>query len=98
MHFRGNVLEWLQTFISDRTHTVSFQGQLSPPTTLGYGVPQGSVLGPLLFTMYTADVCDIVTSHGLSNHAYADDQQAYGNCRPVEAHALLRYFRLVFWT
>ena len=51
-----------------------------------YGVPQGSVLGSIL--LYTADVLQLVKSHQLQPHAYADDMQIYGSCRPSDVDAL----------
>jgi Reverse transcriptase (RNA-dependent DNA polymerase) len=51
-------------------------------TVLTCGVPQGSVLGPILFVLYTADVISIIENLSLLPHTYADDTHIYGFCQP----------------
>ena len=75
--FRGKVLDWFKSYLTDRKEQVCIQGVLSKGKMLKCGVPQGSVLGPLLFTAYTSPIGDIIRTHGLSYHLFADDSQLY---------------------
>jgi len=72
----GVVLDWIKSFLSDH-QKISYNGQLSAMLEVLIGVPQGSVLGPLLYILYTADLAHVVARHGLSLHQYADDCQVY---------------------
>lgn len=83
----GTALHWLKSFLTDRVQAVIFGGQQSTRTQLTCGVPQGSVSGPLLFTLYTADVVAIAHAHEIKVHCYADDLQLYVHCRPSDAPA-----------
>jgi len=83
----GLALQWLTSFLTDRTQQVTYNGTLSKLQRLLYGVPQGSVLGPLLFNLYTADLCTIVESHGHRLHQYADDCQVYVSVPVTDAAA-----------
>ena len=73
----GIVLNWIKSYLSERKFRVLVNGSSSPECSLEIGVPQGSILGPLLFILYTKDLEKIVTKYGLSVHLYADDTQVY---------------------
>ena len=74
-------LGWFKS--SGRTHSVKVGSTLSHPAALHYGVPQGSVLGPILFSLYTNPIGSIIHSHSSINyHFYAADTQLYITLSP----------------
>ena len=73
----GPALTWMRSYLSDRSQSVNVPGGVSSKSSVACGVPQGLMLGPLLFSMYTAPIGDIIRRYNLSFHLYADDTQLY---------------------
>ena len=74
----GNTaLAWFRSYLSNRSQSVYTDGKNSDPAKLKYGVPQGSVLGPLLFLIYVLPLGVLLRQLGLSFHCFADDTQIY---------------------
>ena len=71
------VLKWFESYVRDRKQCIYIIGIQSPPVEVKYGVPQGSVLGPKLLTIYTSPVADIARRYGFNIHLYAEDTQIY---------------------
>ena len=81
----GTVLKWFASYLSNRRQAVKIGAAISSFVSLAFGVPQGSVLGPILFTLYTTPLGEIIKRHGLNFHLYADDTQLYILFRPKDA-------------
>ena len=73
------VLEWFRSYLYGRVPRVNIDESFSPPHPLTTGVPQGSVLGPLLFSLYVQPLGGIIREHSIHFHHYADELQLYAH-------------------
>jgi len=73
----GPALNWISSYVVGRTQFVRIGQEQSPRTDCEYGVPQGSVLWPLLFILYILPVASVISSFGIDHAQYADDTQLY---------------------
>ena len=74
---RGTVLKWFESYLTDRSYTVKVNKVLSDKQQLKFGVPQGSILGPILYSLYVNQVEHIAAEYSIKIHVYADDIQLY---------------------
>ena len=74
---RGTALKWFESYLSGRSFSVRLGDSSSSSAPLHCGVPQGSILGPILFALYLLPLREIFRKHGMSYHFYADDCQLY---------------------
>ena len=72
---RGTVLNWFKSFLSNRKQSTNVKGCTSDYIPMKYGVPQGSVLGPVLFNIYIRNFIGLLRKAGYTVHGYADDHQ-----------------------
>ena len=80
----GVVLKWFKSFLQGRTQRTRMGSVLSEPIEIQFGVPQGSVLGPVLFNIYIRSLYDAIKKTGFNAMGYADDQQIYKSFKPCD--------------
>jgi Reverse transcriptase (RNA-dependent DNA polymerase) len=73
----GITLSWIKSYLESRSMYVRMKQVSSSVQPLETGVPQGSVLGPLLFCLYISPLSRVIRAHGINYHQYADDTQVY---------------------
>ena len=73
----GKALDWFKSYLAGRCQRIRLGDCLSSKADPKFGLPQRSVLGPLLFTLYTTPVSSMICEHAIPHHLYADDSQLY---------------------
>jgi hypothetical protein len=87
--FEGKLLTWISSFLSDRTQAVRVGKCSSKPRQVISGVPQGSVIGPLLFLLYINDIANMF-GNGISVKLFADDVKIYVTVNNIEDSLVLQ--------
>ena len=85
----GTVLLWFASYLEGREQSVKVGNVLSSPNPLQFGVPQGSVLGPILCKLYSQPLSDLICRHESEYHKYADDTQLSKGAPPNQFQSLL---------
>ena len=74
---KGKVIDWLKSYLGNKCQKVVMNTNESGALSIKHGVPKGSVLGSILFSLYSQPLTEIINRHSFKYHAYADDTQIY---------------------
>ena len=85
----GNALKWFHSYLFGRTQRVRIGNALSDEIILEFGIPQGSVLGPILFNIYIRSLYANVEELGFNIKGFADDHQVYASFTPEFQYSML---------
>ena len=92
----GTALEWFASYIISRTQSLVINGISSSPLPLSCNVPQGSVLGPILFTLYTQALSGIINRHNCNYQKLVDDTQLHDAFQPALFPSLITSLQACF--
>jgi hypothetical protein len=95
-HIQGTALQWIESYLSSRSFKVNINGVNSNPFPLTVGVPQGSILGPILFNCIMTKLADALEELKLHYHIYADDTQLWFPFAPSDEPAIREKILSVF--
>ena len=88
-HISGIALSWFQSYLSERKQFVTISCSSSTLVSVRFGVPQGSVLGPILFSLYTSLISEIIQKHDVLYHQFADDITLFTGASYLDPHPSL---------
>ena len=84
----STALQWFRSYLLDRNQCVVVNNSASSSSPVMFGVPQGSVLGPVLFVLYTTPLSEIIANHPVNHQLFADDTQLQKSTPPNDVQSL----------
>ena len=76
----GTALTWFRSYLENRSYMIKINNTFSNKKLFKFGVPQGSILGPIFYSVYVKDIEEITLSYNVKVHVYADDVVLYAKC------------------